>query len=188
MHRWLAALATAAAAGSAHAACTPEDDLARLTSGEVHCILNQALEVAARSSQTELTVALSDRVGNVLAVYRTGTANGGDGATVTIRSAPGASGGLEGISEATFNDVLGEVPTITLPRPAAPFTLIDALVAAKLAPSKGQARKDIEGGGIYLNNARAADITRTIADADILFGRHVLLRKGKRTYAVLTIA
>ena len=98
MRRWLAALATAAAAGSAHAACTPEDGLARLTPGEVHCILNQALEVAARSRQTELTVALSDRVGNVLAVYRTGTANGGDGATVTIRSAPGASGGLEGVS------------------------------------------------------------------------------------------
>ncbi len=96
-------------------------------------------------------------------------------------------GGLDGISEATFNDVLGEVPTISLPRPAAPFTLIDALVAAKLAPSKGQARKDIEGGGIYLNNARAADVARTIGDADILFGRHVLLRKGKRTYAVLTL-
>ena len=52
MRRWLAALATAAATGNAHAACTPEDDLSRLTSGEVHCILNQALEVAARSGQT----------------------------------------------------------------------------------------------------------------------------------------
>ena len=69
-----------------------------LTPGEVHCIINQALEVAERQGEPELTVAVSDRVGNVLAVYRTGTANGGDGATVTITSGRGVTGGLEGIS------------------------------------------------------------------------------------------
>ena len=65
--------------------------------------------------------------------------------------------------------------------------LLDALVLTQLAPSKGQARKDIEGGGVYVNNLKVTDITRALALADLLFGKHVLLRKGKRTYAVLTL-
>jgi tyrosyl-tRNA synthetase len=60
-------------------------------------------------------------------------------------------------------------------------------VLTQLAPSKGQARKDIEGGGVYLNNLKVTDITRALALADLLFGKHVLLRKGKRTYAVITL-
>ena len=58
-------------------------------------------------------------------------------------------------------------------------------VASGLEPSKGAARKSLEAGGVYLNNVRA-DLTRTVTTADLLFGKHLLLRKGKRTYAVLT--
>jgi len=65
--------------------------------------------------------------------------------------------------------------------------LIANLVHAGLAPSNGQARKDIEGGGIYVNNVKCPDITRTLTTADLLFGKYILLRKGKRTYAVLSI-
>jgi tyrosyl-tRNA synthetase len=95
-------------------------------------------------------------------------------------------------SEAVFRDVVGEVPTqaITAAQLASPgLPLTEALVLAGLAPSKGQARKDIEGGGIYLNNLKAdpAAFTRTLTSADLLFGRHLLLRKGKRTYAVLAL-
>ena len=63
---------------------------------------------------------------------------------------------------------------------------MEALVLSGLSPSKGQARKDIEGGGIYLNNRREANLQRTIADSDLLFAKHLLLRKGKRNYVVLT--
>jgi hypothetical protein len=62
-----------------------------------------------------------------------------------------------------------------------------ALVAAGLAPSKGQARKDVEGGGIYVNNVKATDLARTLTAADVIFGDCILLRKGKRTYAVLKL-
>lgn len=99
-------------------------------------------------------------------------------------------GGLEGVSETTFRDVVGEVPTKDFERArieAAGTSLIDILVHAGLAPSKGQARKDIEGGGIYLNNVRAGEITRAVSTTDLLFGKYVLLRKGKRTYAVLNM-
>ena len=94
-------------------------------------------------------------------------------------------------SEETFNDVVGEIPTKSVERAKleAPGTaLTELLVLSGLAPSKGQARKDIEGGGIYVNNVKSPDIARAITAADLLFGKHLLLRKGKRSYAVLTAA
>jgi tyrosyl-tRNA synthetase len=98
---------------------------------------------------------------------------------------------IGGTPEATFRDVVGEIPTRDLERvkledAGAPLT--ELLVQAGLCSSKGQARKDIEGGGIYLNNIRAADAARAVTASDLLFGRYLLLRKGKRTYAVLQIA
>jgi tyrosyl-tRNA synthetase len=92
-------------------------------------------------------------------------------------------------SEETFKDVVGEIPTKALERAKLEGTgasLIDLLVLSGLAPSKGQARKDIEGGGIYVNNVREASITRAVNASDLLFGKHLLLRKGKRTYTVLS--
>lgn len=97
-------------------------------------------------------------------------------------------GGLEGISETTFQDVIGEIPTKDSERTkleGSGTAVIDLLVQAGLAQSKGQARKDIEGGGIYINNVRESSITRMATLSDLLFGKYLLLRKGKRTYAVL---
>jgi tyrosyl-tRNA synthetase len=100
-------------------------------------------------------------------------------------------GGLEGVSETTFNDIVGEIPTkaiapAQLDGPGLP--LIEALVVSGLCPSKGQARKDLEGGGIYVNNVREASAQRHVTPADLLFGKHLLLRKGKRNYVVLSVA
>ncbi|MCE0484053.1 MAG: tyrosine--tRNA ligase [Methylacidiphilales bacterium] len=97
-------------------------------------------------------------------------------------------GSLEGITEAQFDEVIAEVPNSTQPRsllgqPGA--TLIELLVATKLSPSKGQARKDIEAGGVYLNNVRAADTKLIVGPEQLLFGKFVLLRKGKRNYALI---
>ena len=93
-------------------------------------------------------------------------------------------------SEDVFRDVIGEIPTkeITFAQLTAPgFGLTDALVHAGLSQSKGQAKKDIEGGGVYINNAKCAHIAKALTLADLLYGKHVLLRKGKRTYAVLNL-
>jgi tyrosyl-tRNA synthetase len=98
-------------------------------------------------------------------------------------------GGLEGVSEATFNEIVGEVPGKELERnrlDGAGTPLVELLVLGGLCPSKGQARKDIEGGGVYVNNMREAGVQRHVTAADLLFGRHLLLRKGKRNYVVLT--
>jgi tyrosyl-tRNA synthetase len=100
-------------------------------------------------------------------------------------------GGLDGITEALFRDVVGEIPTKELQKSrleGAGAPIAELLVLSGLSPSKGQARKDIEGGGIYLNNQRVSEIARAVALNDLLFGKYLLLRKGKRTYAVLRAA
>ena len=100
-------------------------------------------------------------------------------------------GGLDGISESTFNDIVGEVPTKTIEasRLDGPgLALIELLVHSGLSTSKGQARKALEGGGISLNNQRVEDIAKSVSQQDVLFGKHLLLRKGKRNYACVTLA
>jgi tyrosyl-tRNA synthetase len=99
-------------------------------------------------------------------------------------------GGLDGVSEAVFQDVVGEIPTVrsgTRRLEGAGLALVDVIVHSGLTPSKGQARKDVEGGGIYLNNVRVAEVARQrlVTTNDLLFGKYLLLRKGKRTYTVL---
>ena len=93
------------------------------------------------------------------------------------------------ISEATFNEILGEAPTKEIAKAeldGAGKLLVELLVHSGLSASKGQARKDIEGGGVYINNAREAGATRAVGADALLFGKYLLLRKGKKNYVVLT--
>jgi len=96
---------------------------------------------------------------------------------------------LDKVSEEAFNYILGEVPTKEIEKlklTGAGVPLVELLVHAGLCPSKGQARKDIEGGGVYINNVRETSATRAVTTSDLLFGQHVLLRKGKKNYVVVT--
>jgi tyrosyl-tRNA synthetase len=98
-------------------------------------------------------------------------------------------GELQGVSEATFKDIVGEVPTqeVELSKlDGAGLSLIELLVHSGLCPSKGQARKDLEGGGVNVNNVREANLQRMVVGSDLLFGKHLLLRKGKKNYVVIT--
>lgn len=97
-------------------------------------------------------------------------------------------GELAGISETTFNEIVGEVPTKEIDKNQLDGTgkpLVELLLHAGLSSSKGQARKDIEGGGVYVNNLRETSFQRAIATRDLLFGKHLLLRKGKHNYVVV---
>ena len=97
-------------------------------------------------------------------------------------------GGLDGISESTFADVVGEIPTKDVAQASLVGTpLAELLVTSGLFTSKGQAKKDLEGGGVYVNNVKVTDPARTATESDILFGKYLLLRKGKRSYTVLRL-
>jgi tyrosyl-tRNA synthetase len=134
----------------------------------------------ARAAHTALAKSVTDLI------------HGPSATTEAIRASEILFGGaLAGISESTFNEIVGEVPTKDLAKTdldGAGKPLVDLLVLSGLCPSKGQARKDLEGGGVYVNNVRATNVQQAISSQDLLFGRHLLLRKGKRNYVVVTAA
>jgi tyrosyl-tRNA synthetase len=125
-----------------------------------------------------------------LAKATTDLIHGANATAEAIRASEILFGGeLSGVSEATFGDIVGEVPTKEIEKArldGVGIPLAELLVHAGLCPSKGQARKDIEGGGVNINNVREASAARAVTAADLLFGRHILLRKGKKNYVVVT--
>jgi tyrosyl-tRNA synthetase len=116
----------------------------------------------------------------------------GENATLeAVRASDILFGGeLKGIAESTFNEIVGEVPTKEIERQKLDgpgISLVELLVHAGLGSSKGQARKDLEGGGVNINNVRETNFQRTVSSNDLLFGKHILLRKGKKNYVVVTV-
>ena len=84
-------------------------------------------------------------------------------------------------TEALFggNGVPSDIPTTKLENSS--ISIIDALVLANLAPSKGQARILISQGGISLNDNKIEDINYILSDNDFKDG-YAILRKGKKVY------
>jgi tyrosyl-tRNA synthetase len=124
-----------------------------------------------------------------LAKAATDLIHGPNATTEAIRASEILFGGeLKGIAESTFNEILGEVPRFFLDHALfeTHSPLVDILVLAGLSSSKGQARKDIEGGGIYVSNSREVNSQRQVNLNDFSFGKHLLLRKGKKNYVVVT--
>ncbi len=153
------------------------------------------LSFAPQSRVTELEQQHATNAGvraphRFLAAELTGLIHGKTAADDALRASEILFGGnLEGISETIFNEIVGEVPTkeiekVKLDGAGIPF--VELLVHSGLCPSKGQARKDLEGGGVNINNVREANVARAVTTNDLLFGKHLLLRKGKKNYVVVT--
>jgi tyrosyl-tRNA synthetase len=125
-----------------------------------------------------------------LAKAATDLIHGSAATTEAVRASEILFGGeLKDVTESTFNEIIGEVPTKEIGKAqldGAGIPLVELLIHAGLSPSKGQARKDIDGGGVNINNVREASATRNVIAGDLLFGKHILLRKGKKNYTIVT--
>ncbi|MCP2168176.1 tyrosine--tRNA ligase [Goodfellowiella coeruleoviolacea] len=91
-------------------------------------------------------------------------------------------GELRELDEHTLDAAMAEVPTGTVTLAEQP-TIVDLLVAAGLAPSKGAARRTVQEGGAYVNNTKVADESWQPGTDDLLYGRWLVLRRGKRNTA-----
>ena len=92
------------------------------------------------------------------------------------------AGALEELDEPTLTSALAEAPSVTVSGEAQP--LVD-LLAEALSLSRSEARRAVREGGAYLNNVRLADETALPAEGDWLHGRFLVLRRGKRSVAVV---
>jgi tyrosyl-tRNA synthetase len=90
------------------------------------------------------------------------------------------------LDAATLASVLSDAPSTELGVGDldGSLTLTEALVRAGLSASKGAARRDLAGGGVYVNGKREAQ-DRPLGRDDALHGRFVILRRGKANQHVL---
>ena len=106
-------------------------------------------------------------------------------ASAILFGAPVADASIEALDA-----VAREVPVLdaTADDLAAGLDLVDLLARpGSLAASKGEARRAVDQGGVYVNGARA-DGNRQVNAEDTLHGRYVVLRRGKKSVALLRIA
>jgi len=113
----------------------------------------------------------------------------GGGETQRVEAASRAlfgQGDLQELDAGTLDSALREAPHAAVARPLP--AVAELLVATGLDASRSAARRTISEGGAYVNNARVADPDAAPDAADLLHGRWLVLRKGKRNVAGVTLA
>ncbi|MEM9774186.1 MAG: tyrosine--tRNA ligase [Chloroflexota bacterium] len=98
-------------------------------------------------------------------------------------------GSIEGLGADEISDIFSEVPSTEISGHELDGgkSLVDVLAQSGVASGKKDARRSIEGGGIYINNQKSAGIDQTINRSDAIEGQFVVLRKGKRKYHLVKI-
>ena len=110
-------------------------------------------------------------------------------ATVKVIAASAAlfgQGELAELDQATLESATRELPRSTAP--AAGLTIVELLVSAGLSKSNSEARRTVGEGGAYVNNAKVTDPDAQLGAADALHGKYLLVRRGKRTLAMVELA
>ena len=87
-------------------------------------------------------------------------------------------------SAAALAFVSEEVPSG--PLRALGASVVDVLVDAELAQSRSEARRALAEGSVYINGERTSDADRVVDASDLLHGRYVLLRRGKKRWHAAT--
>jgi tyrosyl-tRNA synthetase len=99
-------------------------------------------------------------------------------------------GEIENLTDAQLTEIFDDVPSVTLPRERLAgdgLLLVDALVEAGLSKSKGDARRTIQQGGAYVNNRPRADTAAKVTAADLASESTIVLRTGKKSYALVRL-
>jgi tyrosyl-tRNA synthetase len=95
-------------------------------------------------------------------------------------------GSLAELDDRTLESALAEVPRAKVAALGAPF--VDLLAESGLAESKSAARRAVKEGGAYLNNVRITDESYVPTADDLLHGRFLVLRRGKRSVGGVELA
>jgi len=95
---------------------------------------------------------------------------------------------LADVDERTLAAAVREVPSAQVVAGAEGLPAVTDLMAEiKIVPSKSAARRAIVGGGAYLNNRKVTSQDAVPAAADLLYGRYLILRAGKRTVGAVEV-
>lgn len=114
----------------------------------------------------------------------------GESETLKVEAAAKAlfgQGELRELDSNTLAGALSELPRTTIAKGAAFPSWVDLIVATGLVESKSAARRIVKEGGAYLNNAKISGEDFAPQSSDLLHGRYLVLRKGKRDLAAVEI-
>jgi tyrosyl-tRNA synthetase len=152
--------------------------------------LLRVFSLRTRSELEEMERAITERpeerrAQQALAEELTTLLHGADQARAVIAASQAifGHGELRQLDEATMAAVAAAVPHTEMDRELPSVT--DLLVASGLASSRSEARRTIADGGAYVNNERVGDPEQRLSADDLLHGRWLVLRRGKRTVAVV---
>jgi tyrosyl-tRNA synthetase len=99
-------------------------------------------------------------------------------------------GELDGLDATDIQEIFADVPSSVVQKEQLDgegLAIVDLLVHSGLASSKGDARRSINGGGLYINNARIEQATMTVNTAQGIEGQFIVLRKGRKRYHLVKI-
>ena len=95
---------------------------------------------------------------------------------------------LKALDEKTFLAVFDGVPTFDVPASALPSGILDVLaVQTNVFPSKGEARKMIQGGGVSINKEKVSSIDYVVDTKDVMDDKYILVQKGKKNYYIINV-
>lgn len=99
---------------------------------------------------------------------------------------------ISDLNDAQLAEIFADVPSQQLGRSVLKddggLPIVDALVASGLAKSKGDARRTAQQGGAYVNNRRIDGVDARLTEADLASETVMVLRSGKKNYALLRFA
>ncbi|WP_196837057.1 tyrosine--tRNA ligase [Zhihengliuella flava] len=94
-------------------------------------------------------------------------------------------GDVTELDEATLRAATAELPHVEV---AGEQSIVDLLVATQLVASKSEARRAVSDGGAYVNGVKVTDPEHTMGEAELMHGRYVLVRRGKKNQAIAEVA
>jgi tyrosyl-tRNA synthetase len=99
-------------------------------------------------------------------------------------------GEIGGLSAKEVADIFADVPSGQVrgsQLQGEGLPVIDLLLECRMLPSKGEARRAVEGGGVYVNNRRVSDPSYRISSTDAVENQFIVLRRGRKTYCLVRI-
>jgi tyrosyl-tRNA synthetase len=96
---------------------------------------------------------------------------------------------LKSLSEEQLLKVMAGVPQFEVPAAelAAGKDVVSFLADAGVFPSKGEARKTIQGGGVSMNGSKITGIDLAINNEALIIGKNILFQKGKKNYILVKV-
>ncbi|KAA5543211.1 tyrosine--tRNA ligase [Roseiconus nitratireducens] len=124
-----------------------------------------------------------------LAEWMTQFVHGDEGLNAALSASKILFGGeIERMDDQALVEIFADVPSQELSRDLLSgegFWIVEAFQQAGLAKSGGEARRAIKDGGAYVNNQRVSDMDQRLTESDLASESVMVLRKGKRNYALL---